>query len=287
MAAIILGDTQTIDSGSVTPIVLPVDELPIPNVVVLDDVTLINNIGTTTVSGSIIRISELANNTPITANAFYEYNDVIYRAITNHLYTGTFVSSNFIPQGARLESQTFLVTNATTGTLTLSTSPVGKVLNLFVNGIEYLQNVDYTLSGSGNRTITFAENIPWETGYSPTYVEVTIIPSSAVGWGIDDKEETGLTYNSANAFTFDKNRGYIPYTVISNITVSFDTAGGKALRGVDAVFIADGTNTLTIPTSTTIFDLGSDSYSTTTGKIHKFFAYYDGTYIYWRLTLLN
>src|SRR5574338_890352 len=130
MAAIVLGNTQNIDSGSTTPIVLPVDDLPIPNVVVLDDVTLINSGSTTTVTGGIIRISELASGTPITANAFYEYNDVIYRAISNHLYNGTFASSNFIQQGARLESQTFLVTNATTSVLTLSTSPVGKILNL-------------------------------------------------------------------------------------------------------------------------------------------------------------
>jgi hypothetical protein len=216
MAAIVLGNTQVINSGSTTPIVLPVSDLPIPNVVVLDDVTLINTGGTViTSTGGIIRISDLSSGDAIYANLFYEYNDVIYRATNNHIYNGTFSVSNFTPQGARLESQVFQVTDAATSTLVLTTSPVGKILNLFVNGLEYLEDVNFTKGGSGNKTLTFVENLPWDTDYSPTYVEVNVIPDDSVSWGLggggggtsDHSSLTNLAYATSGHTGFEPAKG--------------------------------------------------------------------------------
>lgn len=179
MAVTVLGDTQIVDSGSTTPIVLPVSDLPIPNVVVLDDVTLINSgTSSSSVSGGIVRIAGLAPGDVILSNGFYEYNDTIYRAITGHVYNGTFTPSYFIAQGDRLEMEVFSITNATTSVITLSTSSVGRVISVTVNGLEYIEDIDFTKGGSGNKTFTFSSNLPWETDYSPTYVKVTIIPTT-------------------------------------------------------------------------------------------------------------
>lgn len=179
MAVTVLGDTQIIDSGSTTPIVLPVDDLPIPNVVVLDDVTLINNVtSSNTTAGGITRITNLVNGDTILANGFYEYNDTLYRAITGHIYNGTFIPANFIAQGYSFETEVFTVTDAVTTVLTLSTSSVGRVISITVNGIDYIENIDFTKGGSGNRTITFNDVLPWNVDYSPTYVKVTIIPTT-------------------------------------------------------------------------------------------------------------
>lgn len=204
MAAIVLGNTQVINSGSTTPIVLPVTDLPIPNVVVLDEVTLINSGGTViTSTGGIIRISDLSSGDSILSNLFYEYNDVIYRSLTNHVYNGTFITGNFIPQGARLETQVFEITNDATSVLTLTTSPAGKILNLFVNGLEYLEDVNFTKGGSGNKTLTFAETLPWDTDYSPTYVEVNVIPDDSVSWGTGTSGGGVGTVTSVDDFTPD------------------------------------------------------------------------------------
>lgn len=179
MAAILLGNTEIIDSGTTSPIVLPVNDLPIPNVVVLDEVIVLNNNSSTpSGGGAIIRISDLVSGAVINANLFYEYNDVIYRAVSNHIYNGTFISGNFVALGVeRIEVEVFTVTNNSTTVLTLST-PVGKLIGLEVNGISYIEGIDFTKSGTSNSTLTFTEALPYDADFAPTYVKVTTVPTN-------------------------------------------------------------------------------------------------------------
>jgi len=153
--------------------------------------------GSTGSNSNLIRTTSLVSGSSVVSGNFYEYNDVIYRCTTSHTWTGTFADSNFIPQGARIERQVFLITDDSTTTLTLTTSNVGRILNLFVNGIQFLLNVDFSIGGTGNKTITFTEALPWSEDDGDTYVEVNVLPDSEVGFGGSDGGGSGTSDHSA------------------------------------------------------------------------------------------
>lgn len=125
-------------------------------------------------SGGIVFISKLAIGSTIHQDTFYQYNGVIYLATTEHTWNGTFISNNYEAQGLKFEKQVFSIDNDSTTSLTLSTSNVGQINSLTVNGLSYTENIDYTKGGTGNKTITFTEALPYEEGYGNTYLEITI-----------------------------------------------------------------------------------------------------------------
>lgn len=88
------------------------------------------------------------------------------------------------------------------------------------------------------------------------------------------KQSTGLTYNPANPFVFDKEYQYNNYTLTSNITPTYSLTNAVPLTFTQITFIGDGIHTVDF-SNFTESDL-SGTFDTTLGVENKVVFYYDG-----------
>lgn len=88
------------------------------------------------------------------------------------------------------------------------------------------------------------------------------------------KQSTGVTYNPANPFVFDKEYQYNNYTLTSNITPTYSLTNAVPLTFTQITFIGDGIHTVDF-SNFTESDL-SGTFDTTLGVENKVVFYYDG-----------
>lgn len=234
--------------------------------------------GSSSQTSGIIRLSTLVSGSSIRSGYFYEYNDVIYRATTAHTWNGTFNSNNFIPQGARLEHQSFSITNSSTTVLTLTTSNVGRILNLTVNGIQFKENLDFIKGGSGNKTLTFSEVLPWDTNYGPTYVEVDVIPDSTVSWGnplIIDKDLIGQTFSGQFNLSTGGEVSYKKYSFNNALTPTVTSTLTE--NTVCRINLDAGSSASLVVTNLGSARIGSDTFTPNKQNELLIFVFPDGT----------
>ncbi len=92
----------------------------------------------------------------------------------------------------------FQISNGITNSITLPLA-VSQILSLTINGIEYYQNIDWTL-GLNNQTITFTSYIPYQSTYGNSIVKVvyeeyiTGIISGGLGVGNIDGGKSNSVY---------------------------------------------------------------------------------------------
>lgn len=90
-------------------------------------------------------------------------------------------------------------------------------------------------------------------------------------------QSTGLTYNPANPFVFDKDYHYNNFTVSSTITPTYSLTGAVPMNEVIITFVGDGTNTVDFTNFTRSETSGA--FDSTLGAENKVLFYYDGEYI--------
>lgn len=96
------------------------------------------------------------------------------------------------------------------------------------------------------------------------------------------KQSTGLTYNPANPFVFDKEYQYNNYTLTANITPTYSLTNAIALNFVQITFVGDGTHTVDF--SNFIESDLSGAFDITLGVENKVVFYYDGVDVIYSIT---